>query len=125
MTNASRSTQTVTEHRFVVPCEKPFGGDWKDFDIAQHWARQKAEELGIDISYDDWSRLHVEDDQLVIVITEIHQEPPVFLAGTLTEAYGDLIDIINQVKTDETERNSREYVDMIIRTILKHQEKAS
>lgn len=68
MTNATHTTRRVTEHRFIVPCPWPEGGDWKDFGVARAWAMQKAEEFGIDTSTDDWSRLHVEDDQLVIVL---------------------------------------------------------
>lgn len=70
MTNASQSTRTVTEHRFNVPCPDPWGGDWKDFGVAYGWAKDKAEELGYDTATDDWSRIFVEDDQLVIVVTE-------------------------------------------------------
>ena len=70
MTRATTEKTTVVEHRFVVPCEPPYGGTWDDFDVARHWARDKAKELGIDTSFADWSRLVVEDDQLVIVVTE-------------------------------------------------------
>lgn len=70
MTNATRTTRTVVEHRFEVPCEEPVGGDWHNFDIARTWAEQKAEELGIDTNYADWAKLHVEDDRIVIVLTE-------------------------------------------------------
>lgn len=69
MTNATHTTRTVTEHRFIVPCDEPFGGDWKDFGVALSWAQQEAEKHGINTRTDDWSRLHVEDDQLVIVLT--------------------------------------------------------
>lgn len=70
MTSATRSARTVIEHRFEVPCPEPWGGDWKDFGVALSWAEQKAKELGIGTSTDDWSRLHVEDDSLVVVLTE-------------------------------------------------------
>ncbi|RBP66403.1 hypothetical protein DFO66_103350 [Brevibacterium sanguinis] len=70
MTNARSEARTVIEHRFIVPCEEPHGGDWQDFGVAQAWAQTKAEELGLDTSYADWSRIHVEDDQIVIVVTE-------------------------------------------------------
>lgn len=71
MTNASRSTRTVTEHRFEVPCPNVFGGDMKDLGVAMTWAHQKADELGIDTGSDDWAKLHVEDEALVIVIREV------------------------------------------------------
>ena len=70
MTDAYEETVMVIEHRFVVPCEEPWGGNWKDFGMANHWAKTKADELGIDATTDDWSRLQVEDDRLVIVLTE-------------------------------------------------------
>jgi hypothetical protein len=70
MTNARTETVDITEHRFVVPCPEPWGGTWDDFAVAQVWAQKKAEELGVDTGYADWSRLKVEDDQLVIVLTE-------------------------------------------------------
>jgi hypothetical protein len=69
MTNASRTVRTVTEHRFIVPCRWPNGGDWKDFGVALAWAENVAREHGINTGTDDWSRLQVEDDQLVIVLT--------------------------------------------------------
>ncbi|KMV17639.1 hypothetical protein ACT17_15275 [Mycolicibacterium conceptionense] len=69
MTNATHTVRTVTEHRFIVPCPWPNGGDWKDFGIALGWAENVAKEHGISITTDDWSRLRVEDDQLVIVLT--------------------------------------------------------
>lgn len=70
MTNARTTTRTVIEHRFEIPCEEPWGGDWKDFGVALTWAKQKAAELDIDTTTDNWSTLHVEDDLLVIVLTE-------------------------------------------------------
>lgn len=70
MTNAHREIRSIVEHRFVVPCAEPWGGTWDDFEVAQHWARQKADELGFTNNTADWSRIHVEDDQLVIVVTE-------------------------------------------------------
>ena len=70
MTDAWSETRTVIEHRYVVPCPKPFGGGWSDFDVALHWAREKAAELGYDLSASDWCALHVEEEQLVIVVTE-------------------------------------------------------
>ncbi|MFA5710764.1 hypothetical protein [Mycolicibacterium sp.] len=69
MTNATHTVRTVDEHRFAVPCPWPEGGDWKDFGVALAWAEAVAKEHGIDTRTDDWSRLQVEDDQLVIVLT--------------------------------------------------------
>lgn len=69
MTNATHTVRTVTEHRFRIPCEEPWGGNWRDFGVALAWAENAAREQGINISTDDWSRLHVEDDQLVITLT--------------------------------------------------------
>lgn len=74
MTRASQSSRTVTEHRFIVPCAEPYGGDWADFGTARAWAEKKAEELNIDTSFANWSRFHVEDEQLVIVLTETGKE---------------------------------------------------
>lgn len=74
MTRASQSSRTVTEHRFTVPCEGPYGGDWADFGTARTWATKKAEELGINTDAANWSRLHVEDDKIVIVVIEESKE---------------------------------------------------
>ena len=74
MTNASQSVRVVTEHRFTVPCEEPWGGDMKDLGVAMTWARNKATELGIDTGTDDWARLHVGDDELIIVVREVEDE---------------------------------------------------
>lgn len=70
MTRATSSTRAVIEHRFEVPCPEPWGGDWADFGVALAWAKQKAEELGISTDMADWSRIKVEDEQIVIVLTE-------------------------------------------------------
>lgn len=74
MTNATATTQTVIEHRFTVPAAEPWGATWDDFSVAKHWAEQKAEELGINTTYADWSRIHVTDDAIVIVLTEKRPE---------------------------------------------------
>lgn len=66
MTQATTSTVTITEHRFEVPA----GGDMKDLGIAVAWARQKAEELGFDVAADDWGRIAVDDESMMIVVTE-------------------------------------------------------
>ncbi|SKX80577.1 Uncharacterised protein [Mycobacteroides abscessus subsp. bolletii] len=77
MTNATHTVRTVTEHRFNVPCPWPEGGDWQDFGVALAWAEKVAEQHGISTSTDNWSRLRVEDDQLVIVLTvEGNDEAP-------------------------------------------------
>lgn len=72
MTRATISTNVRIEHRFEVPCPDPWGGDWHDFGVARHWAEKRAQDLGIDTSTDDWSRIVVEDDSVVIVLTETH-----------------------------------------------------
>lgn len=66
MTNATSSTRTTIEHRFTVPN----GGDMKDFSIAQHWAINKAKDLGKDVSYDDWARIDSDEEGFSIVVTE-------------------------------------------------------
>lgn len=66
MTNAKSSTRKTIEHYFTVPN----GGDMKDFGIAQHWAIQKANDLGIDTSYDDWARIESDGEGFSIVVTE-------------------------------------------------------
>ena len=71
MTRATSSTRTVVEHRFEVPCEEPNGGDMKDLGVAMTWARKKAEELDLDTGADDWAKLYVEDESLVIVVREV------------------------------------------------------
>ena len=68
MTNAVHTVRIVTEHRFIVPCEEPWGGNWQDFGVALGWATDTAKEHGIHTNTDDWCRLHVEDDQLVLVL---------------------------------------------------------
>lgn len=71
MSNIQTESRTVTHHRFIVPCEQPWGGTPADLDLALHLAREKAKELGVDTGYDDWCSLHVEDDQLVLVVEEV------------------------------------------------------
>lgn len=66
MTQATTSTVTTTEHRFEVPD----GGDMKDLGIAMAWAVQKARDLKIDTSYDDWARISVDGESMAIVVTE-------------------------------------------------------
>ena len=76
MTNATHTVRNVTEHRFIVPCPWPNGGDWKDFGVAHAWAANVAREHGINTDTDDWSRFHVEDDQIVITLTINGPEGP-------------------------------------------------
>ncbi len=66
MTQATHSQITIVEHLFTVP-EK---GDMKDLGIAISWARSKAEELGIDTSYDDWASFRLGDEDFSIVVKE-------------------------------------------------------
>lgn len=66
MTNASMSTRTTIQHRFEVPS----GSAFSDLDVAIHWARQKASDLGVNTNFDDWCTVTTEDDTLVLVITE-------------------------------------------------------
>ena len=66
MTRATTSTVTVKEHRFEVPN----GGDMKDLGMAYTWAQNKARELGLDISYDDWATISSDEDGFAFVITE-------------------------------------------------------
>lgn len=66
MTRATTSTVTVKEHRFEVPN----GGDMKDLGIAFSWAKDRAEELGLDTSYDDWAMISSNEDGFAFVITE-------------------------------------------------------
>lgn len=70
MTNAVATTRTVVEHRFTVPAEEPWGANWDDFSVAKAWAEQKAQELGISTNSADWSRIHVADEVIVIVLIE-------------------------------------------------------
>lgn len=39
--------------------------------VAMTWARKKAEELDLDTGADDWAKLYVEDESLVIVVREV------------------------------------------------------
>lgn len=66
MTRARSQVRTTVQHRFTVPN----GGDASDLSIALHWANKKADELGIDRSYDDWYRVESDDEEMAIVITE-------------------------------------------------------
>lgn len=70
MSNVETESRTVIEHRFIVPCEEPWGGAPVDLHLATHLATEKAKELGINTGYDDWCRLHIEDENLVIVVTD-------------------------------------------------------
>lgn len=73
MTNARQSTRHVIQHRFEVPAPEPYGADWSDMSVAISWAQQKAQELGKDMHADDWCATHVEDELVVLVVTE-HRE---------------------------------------------------
>ena len=116
MTNATQSTRTVIEHRFVVPCLEPWGGTWDDFSVARAWAEDKAAELGIDTSFADWSRLKVEDDQLVIVITEVRSADPSKQAVTaaLDAAYDGISAVSDRVKCDDRSLDTDEYAGMVV-----------
>ena len=66
MTRATTSTVTVKEYRFEVPN----GGDMKDLGMAYTWAQNKAKELDLDTSYDDWAMISSDEDGFAFVITE-------------------------------------------------------
>ena len=66
MTRASTSTVTVKEHRFEVPN----GGDMKDLGIAYTWAQNKAKDLNLDTSYDDWASISSDENGFAFVIIE-------------------------------------------------------
>lgn len=74
MTNASATTRTVVEHRFTVPAPEPWGATWDDFSVAKAWAENKAGELGISTNSADWSRIHVTNEAIVIVLVEKRPE---------------------------------------------------
>lgn len=121
MTDATRSTRTVVEHRFVVPCREPLGGTWDDFAVARAWAEQKAEELGIDTSYADWSRLRLEDDELVIVVTETRSgdEAQQAVAAALDAAYDGICAAIDRAKSDDRSLDTDEYAGMVVDAVKK------
>jgi len=73
VTRATQETRTVTQHRFVAPCDYGIGGDIGTFLDALHWAKQKAVELGRDVGADDWCRIFPEDDRVVIVVEEVRK----------------------------------------------------
>lgn len=66
MTNASFSTVTTVEHHFTFPTHPR--GDMSDLGVAMSWARDKATELGIDTSYDDWAEIHADEESVTIVV---------------------------------------------------------
>ena len=66
MTNATISTRTTVEHLFEVPT----GSAYSDMDVATHWAKTKAKELGIDTSFDDWCTVESNEERTSLVITE-------------------------------------------------------
>lgn len=70
MSNVEFETKTVTQHRFIVPCMEPWGGTPADLHLATHLASEKAKELGVDTGFDDWCRIRVEDEKIVLVVTE-------------------------------------------------------
>ena len=70
MSNVETESRTVTEHRFIVPCEEPWGGTPADLHLAIHLASEKAKELGVDVGFDDWCSIHIEDENIVLVVKE-------------------------------------------------------
>lgn len=74
MTRARQEKRTVTEHRFIVPCEWPGGSDIGTLYDSLSWARNKASELGMDLSTDDWARVSAEDENVVITVIETKDE---------------------------------------------------
>ncbi|QAU06582.1 hypothetical protein SEA_WILLIAMBOONE_76 [Gordonia phage WilliamBoone] len=70
MTRATKETEKITKHRFIVPCDYGVGGDIGTLADAVNWAQQKAVELGRKTTTDDWARVFPEDDQIVIVVEE-------------------------------------------------------
>jgi hypothetical protein len=93
MTNATRSTRLTVEHRFEVPD----GGSMADLALARHWAEKEARQLGIDTSLDDWARVHVEDDQVVILVTEVRD-------GTARPSSASLDGVTVSLSHSETDR---------------------
>lgn len=121
MTDASRSTRNVVEHRFVVPCAEPWGGTWDDFSVARSWAEQKAEELGVDTGFADWSRIHLEDDELVIVLAETEPEGPgeAAIAAALDAAYDEICAVVDRAKSDGRSLDTDKYAGMVVDAVKK------
>lgn len=90
MTNATHSVHLVTEHRFRVPCEQPWGGNWQDFGVAQAMAENVAKDHGIKTTTDDWSRFQVDDEGFSIVL-KVEQKAS-DIAERVGEILGDQID---------------------------------
>lgn len=70
MTTVRVSTHTVHEHRFTVPTPFPFGATMSEIYAACAIAENKATSLGLKTDKDDWARVTVTDDAVVITVTE-------------------------------------------------------
>ena len=71
MADYETRTTVVTHHDFVIPTREPWGAAVAEFGKAHAAARQKYEEIhGKAPQYDDWARVHAEDDAVVIRVTE-------------------------------------------------------
>ncbi len=74
VTNATSSTVTTVEHRYTLPTHPR--GDMSDLGVAMTWARDKATELGIDTSYDDWAEIHADEESVTIVVKGTKKTSP-------------------------------------------------
>ena len=71
MANVHINTQLARQHRFIVKCDGPRGGAISDLELALSWARQKADELGVNVQCDDWLQIYCKDSELTLVLTEV------------------------------------------------------
>ena len=62
--NIEHSETVKTVHRWRIPTNPPVGAVISDVLKAYSMAIERARELGINTSYDDWLRVHAMDDEI-------------------------------------------------------------
>lgn len=68
MSNVQKRVLSVTEHQYIIPVSPYYGADWKDFQLAYSMAEKQAKQLGVSTTTDDWSKLTVSDDEIIITV---------------------------------------------------------
>ena len=71
MTNVYPRKRTITHHEQVIPCDTAWGAPVIEVQRAIEFAMREyeAQNGGASPGYDDWCRLFVEDDAIVVRFT--------------------------------------------------------
>lgn len=68
MSNVQKRVLSITEHQYIIPVNSYHGADWKDFHLAYSMAEKQAKQLGVSTTTDNWSKLTVSDDEIIITV---------------------------------------------------------